>query len=273
MPTSRTLDRIWLFFASVKVTIVLLVLLAIVMSVGTYVETAYSNGAARVLVYRTWWFDGLVALLALNLIGCTLRRAPYKPHQAGWITTHIALLLIMAASVITHRFGLHGQMMIPEGDAANVYALEQIDRKTLEIVNGETRQLPFSLQLKKFDQLKYPGTEMTRMFRSRVDVWDPARTDTVHYDIVLNHPLVYDGYKISQASFVDLPDGRRATVLGIATDPGIILMYFGGGLLVLGMAGIFYLKPYLKRRFPPNAARPQAPQRETAASSPDASNI
>jgi hypothetical protein len=49
---------------------VLLILLAGVMGYGTYVETALSNGAARILVYKTWWFDTLLALVALNLIGC-----------------------------------------------------------------------------------------------------------------------------------------------------------------------------------------------------------
>jgi len=271
MPRSQLLDRVWLFFASVKLTIVLLVLLAAGMSVGTYIETEHSNAAARVLIYRTWWFDGLIALLALNLIGCTLRRAPYKPHQAGWITTHIALLLIMAASVITHRLGVHGQMVIAEGDSVGEFALEQIDRSTMELVSGASRQLPFSLYLRKFDQLLYPGTEMTRLFRSRVDVLDPARKDTMHYDIVLNHPLVYGKYKISQASFMQLPDGRTATVLGVAYDPGMFLMYIGGGLLVLGMAGIFFLKPYLKRKFPPKAARQKAPVRELTSTSPGGS--
>ena len=96
-----------------------------------------SNGAARILVYRTWWFDLLIGLLALNLIGCTLRRAPYKPHQAGWITTHIALLIIMAGSVVTHRFGMQGQMMIPEGEQSR----EFYPRRTRprEAGNGERR--------------------------------------------------------------------------------------------------------------------------------------
>jgi cytochrome c biogenesis protein ResB len=247
----RAIDRVWRFFASVKLTIVLLLVLAGAMAYGTFVETTMSNGAARLLVYRTWWFDGLIGLLALNLIGCTLRRAPYKPHQAGWITTHIALLILMAGSVMTHRMGMQGQMVIAEGDAENTFFLEQLDRGRMDIVSGEARQLPFEVRCVKFDQLFYPGTGMTRLFRSRVDVLDPARRDTVKHDIILNHPLVYGGYKISQSSFMDLPNGARATVLGVSYDPGIPLMYIGGGLLVLGMAGIFFLKPYLKRKFPP----------------------
>jgi hypothetical protein len=247
----RVIESVWRFFASVRLTIVLLVALGCAMAYGTYVETSLTNGAARLMVYRTWWFDLLIGLLALNLIGCTLRRAPYKPHQAGWITTHIALLILMAGSVITHRFGEQGQMIIPEGEAENTYFLEQLDRGKMDMVSGEPRQLPFSVRCIKFDQLMYPGTGMTRMFRTKVEVLDPARKDTIRHDIILNHPLVYGGYKVSQSSWMSLPNGGLATVLGVAYDPGIPLMYIGGGLLVLGMAGIFFVKPYLKRKFPP----------------------
>jgi cytochrome c biogenesis protein ResB len=73
----KILDRIWLFFSSVKLTIVLLLLFGIAMGYGTWIETVYSNGAARFSSIRTWWFDVMTITLALNLIGCTLRRAPY----------------------------------------------------------------------------------------------------------------------------------------------------------------------------------------------------
>lgn len=248
---SRVIERVWIIFASVKLTIVLLAAMAAAMAYGTYVETTLSNGAARILVYRAWWFDTLIALLALNLIGCTLRRAPYRPHQAGWITTHIALLILMVGAVITHRFGMQGQMIVAEGESETVFHLEQLDRANLTMINGEPRELPFAVKCLSFEQVMYPGSGMTRMFRSQVQVLDPARTDTLHHDIVLNHPLVHRGYKISQASWVDLPDGTQATILGVAYDPGIPLMYAGGALLVLGMAGIFFVKPYLKRKFPP----------------------
>jgi len=187
----------------------------------------------------------------MNLIGCTLRRAPYKAHQAGWITTHIALLIIMAGSVITHRFGVHGQMVVPEGEANNVYFLEELDRENLEMINGEPRTLPFSVHAIAFDQILYPGISTTRMFRTQALAWEPGERDTVKWDIVLNHPLVMKGYKVSQSSWIELGGGRQATVLGVAYDPGIPLMYIGSILLVVGMIGIFFVKPYLKKKFPP----------------------
>ncbi|MBU0508646.1 cytochrome c biogenesis protein ResB [bacterium] len=250
----RILDRIWQFFASVRLTIVLLLLLAVAMGYGTWIENTHSNGAARILVYNAWWFDSLIGLLALNLIGCTLRRAPFKPHQAGWIVTHIALLLIMTGAVVTHRAGIQGRLVIPEGETVSVFYEEELDRESLETISGRPLQLPFELHLTSFDQLYYPGSGQTRMFRSRVEVRDSLRGEVFLHDIVLNHPLVYDDFKISQSSFFELPNGRTATVLGVSYDPGILLLYTGGGLLVLGMIGIFFVKPYLKRRFPAKLA-------------------
>ncbi len=252
---SRAIDKTWLFFSSVKLLIGLLVALGAAMAYGTYVETLLSNGAARIIVYRTWWFDVLIGLTALNLIGCTLRRAPYKPHQAGWITTHIALLILMAGSVVTHRFGMQGQMAVPEGEASNVFYLETLDREKLEMVNGEPRQLPFMVYCKSFEQILYPGISTTRMFRSKVLAWEPGKRDTVAHDVVLNHPLVMDGFKVSQSSWIEMDDGRQATILGVAYDPGIPFMYAGSILLVVGMIGIFFVKPYLKTKFPPKAVQ------------------
>ena len=249
----KIIEKVWLFFSTVKLTIVLLILLVGAMSYGAYVETMLSNGAARILIYRTWWFDALIGLLAMNLIGCTLRRAPYKAHQAGWITTHIALLILMAGSVVTHRFGFHGQMIVREGEANNVFFLEQLDREQLEMINGDPRQLPFMVYCQSFDQILYPGISTTRIFRSHVFAWEPGSQDTVTHDVILNHPLVMGGYTISQSSWIDLENGRQATVLGVAYDPGIPFMYVGSILLVVGMIGIFFLKPYLKKKFPPKS--------------------
>ncbi len=243
-------EKVWLFFSSVKLTIVLLILLAAAMSYGTYIETVMSNGAARIVIYRSWWFDSLIVLLAMNLIGCTLRRAPYKPHQAFWLSTHVALLIIMAGSIVTHRFGVQGQMMVPEGGVESVYHEETLDRENLNMVLGNQRRLPFDVHCDDFAQILYPGSAQTRIFRSKVWVVKEDG-DTVRWDVTLNHPLVHEGFKISQASWVDLPDGSQATILGVSYDPGIPLMYVGGTLLVLSMAGIFFVKPWLKRKFPP----------------------
>jgi cytochrome c biogenesis protein ResB len=226
------------------------------MGYGTLVETFLSNGAARLVVYRTWWFDSLTILLALNLIGCTLRRAPYRPHQIPWLLTHVALLLIMAGSLITHRFGVQGQMVIIEGETENVFSAEELDPQQLDTILGQRYRLPFNVHAVEFSQVLYPGSGMTRLFKTHVIVTDEDLEAPVEHDVILNNPFAYKGYKISQSSWIDLEDGKQATVLGVSYDPGIPYLYVGGSLLVLSMFGIFFAKPWLKQKFPPPPNQP-----------------
>jgi cytochrome c biogenesis protein ResB len=235
----------------------LLVVMGIAMGYGTMVETHLSNGAARLVVYRTWWFDGLTVLLALNLIGCTLRRAPYRPHQIFWLLTHISLLLIMAGMMVTHRFGLQGQMVIVEGETEDTFAAEELDPDALDMVMGQRYRLPFSVHAVDFQQVLYPGSGMTRLFKTHVVVTDEKVPTTMEHDVILNDPFAYKGYKISQASWIDLEDGKQATVLGVSYDPGIPYLYAGGSLLVLSMFGIFFVKPWLKKKYPPPPKQPR----------------
>ena len=84
--------HVWKFFASVRLAIFLLTVLALTSVIGTiipqhqpaafYVER-YSPGLAAFFqaldipsMYGSWWFVGLLALLAANLIVCSFDRLP-----------------------------------------------------------------------------------------------------------------------------------------------------------------------------------------------------
>nr|HID58724.1 cytochrome c biogenesis protein ResB [Desulfobacterales bacterium] len=82
--------RVWHFFASIKLTLVLLIVLAITSIIGTvipqnkapfqYVQN-YGKDLFRLFelldlfdIYHSWWFRLLILLLATNLIVCSLNR-------------------------------------------------------------------------------------------------------------------------------------------------------------------------------------------------------
>lgn len=90
--TVTVFDRIWDFFASVRLSVVVLVLLALTSIIGTlipqnqpamYYHQNYSEFFIRLLdlfhlfdMYHSWWFRFLVLVLAMNLTICSLERLP-----------------------------------------------------------------------------------------------------------------------------------------------------------------------------------------------------
>ena len=88
-------NRIWKFFASVKLSVVLLLALAATSVIGTvipqnaapamyiqnYGETLYTlfNALDFFDMYHAWWFRLLLALLTINIIVCSINRL-----QATW---------------------------------------------------------------------------------------------------------------------------------------------------------------------------------------------
>lgn len=86
------LEKVWDFFVSIKLTVFLLIILALASIIGTIipqnVTTAqylkiYTHSTYRIFtaldlldLYHSWWFLALLILLSLNLIACSSRRFP-----------------------------------------------------------------------------------------------------------------------------------------------------------------------------------------------------
>jgi cytochrome c biogenesis protein len=84
------LTRIWRFFASVKLTVALLLTLAITSIIGTVIPqnespaayiNAYGENIYKIFsflnffdMYRSWWFQLLIILLTVNIVVCSLER-------------------------------------------------------------------------------------------------------------------------------------------------------------------------------------------------------
>ncbi len=85
-------EKIWKFFSSVRLAVVLLIILAVVSVIGTVIQQnqapedylrEYSQGTVQLFetlgffdLYHTWWFVLLLMLFTANLTICTLDRFP-----------------------------------------------------------------------------------------------------------------------------------------------------------------------------------------------------
>lgn len=94
------LDEVWGFFSSVRLTIVILIILALTSIIGTIIEQQaepannikliaklFGDSSAPSLynifvklgfmdMYHSWWFTSILLLFSINLIVCTLERFP-----------------------------------------------------------------------------------------------------------------------------------------------------------------------------------------------------
>ncbi|MHB9096455.1 MAG: cytochrome c biogenesis protein ResB [Syntrophales bacterium] len=87
------MDAIWDFFTSLKLVIILLLVLSVLSVAGTIIEqnkplqeyyrffkpetVELFSKLGLLDMYHSWWFTSCLALLALNIIACTMERYPF----------------------------------------------------------------------------------------------------------------------------------------------------------------------------------------------------
>ncbi len=131
--------------------------------------------------------------------------------------------------------------------------------------------LDFGVQLEKFDAPKYEGTDMDAGYESYVKIKNAKNGEEFSHKIWMNHPLTYQGYRISQASF-DRPqsaEGAYRSTLQVLKDPGWSLKLIGSLLIVLGIIIMFYIKPYFKGLQQERARRAAAGARSSSPKAPE----
>ena len=83
---------------------------------GTFFESWYGTKAVQEWVYQSPWFCVLLAFLGTNILCAALIRYPWKRRQTGFVITHAGLLIVLAGSWISLKFGDEGQVAMLEGD-------------------------------------------------------------------------------------------------------------------------------------------------------------
>lgn len=148
--------------ASLKLAVFIIVAIAVLTAIGTFVEAKYDAFAAKKLVYDTPWMFGIMVLLAINLIAVMMDRWPWKRRHAAFVCAHIGIIILMLGQWVTSNFGLDGSLRIGIGESGRYVQVHQTDltvyssfdgdrySKTLEqevdfFMNPPTKEKPFSI--------------------------------------------------------------------------------------------------------------------------------
>ena len=98
---------------------VLFVLFAIAMAVATFIENDFGSAAAYSLVYDTRWFELILFLLVVNLLGQIIVHKLYNKSKLTVFFFHVAFIIMIVGAGITRYFGYEGSIHIREGNEEN----------------------------------------------------------------------------------------------------------------------------------------------------------
>src|SRR5690606_17299569 len=99
--------KAFLFFASLKLAVVIVLSLATIAAVGTFVEAKYNDAVmAKVVVYQSFWMYLIMGLLVINLVCSAVDRIPWKKRHIPFLLAHIGIIILIVGSYVTQRIGL-----------------------------------------------------------------------------------------------------------------------------------------------------------------------
>lgn len=105
--------------ASLKLAIFVLLSLVGALAAGTILESEYDIPTAQYFVYRAVWFHLLLGLLGANIFCVAMSRLPWKLRHIPFLLAHLGILVLLAGSWITERFGIDGNLRVTEGEVAS----------------------------------------------------------------------------------------------------------------------------------------------------------
>lgn len=114
-------------FASLKLAVTIIISLGLLTAIGTFVEAKYDAYAAKKLVYDTWIMYGIMGALVVNLVGVMLDRLPWKKRHVAFVLAHIGIIVLLAGSYLTFKYGLDGSMRIGIGDSNSLVQTAETD--------------------------------------------------------------------------------------------------------------------------------------------------
>lgn len=207
-----------------KVSLAIWIITIITLIISTLVKTPF---------YDKWWFVTLLFVFAASLVYNIFKTKMWQQMPVFGI--HASILIILLGGFLTFTTSQNGSMHLTENEPVNTF------------LDGEKQiQMPFFVNLKKFDVVYYPGTMSHADYVSYVEISDNG--DILKEDkISMNNILKYNSFRFFNEDF---DEDLKGCTLSVQHDPwGILVTYIGYILLSISMIIIFF-KNIIKKRVP-----------------------
>jgi cytochrome c-type biogenesis protein CcsB len=116
---------------------ILFVVFAMAMAIATFIENDLGSAAAYGMVYNTKWFELILFLLALNLVGQIINLKLLRKEKLTVALFHLSFILMILGAGITRYFGWEGSIHIRDGETQNTcYSTEKYMGFSVKDKNG-----------------------------------------------------------------------------------------------------------------------------------------
>lgn len=117
---------------------ILFIVFAVAMALATFLENDFGSPAAYRMVYATKWFELILLLLAVNLVGQMISFRLYRREKVPGFLFHLSFLVMLLGAAITRYAGWEGSMHIREGQEQNTcFSAEKYIGYTFKSSAGE----------------------------------------------------------------------------------------------------------------------------------------
>ncbi|MFT4662571.1 MAG: cytochrome c-type biogenesis protein CcsB [Patiriisocius sp.] len=150
-----------------KLMVILLLVFTFAIGIATFIENDYGTEASKKVIFNAHWFELVIFLLGLNLIGNIFKYKLYRKEKWTVFMFHTSWILIVIGAGVTRYYGYEGSMHIREGEASHrmvsqrTFVQFQIDDKVKQLVIDKPI-LTNKLYNSKFDyNLDFEGKEVS----------------------------------------------------------------------------------------------------------------
>jgi len=135
-------------FFSMFTSVILLVIFGASIAIATFIENSSGTEYARQVVYNAKWFEVLLFVLIINLLGSAVRYQLFKKRKFSVLLFHLAFICILTGAAVTRYFGSEGVMHIRQGETSNEISSDKNSVRVVAEYKGErvekTKEASFS---------------------------------------------------------------------------------------------------------------------------------
>ncbi|WP_042503892.1 cytochrome c biogenesis protein [Algibacter lectus] len=131
------MQKLYKFFSSSRLALLLLLTFAVSMAVATFVENDYGTKTAWIIIYDSWWFEMVMVGLAFSFIANIFKYNLLKKEKWAILLFHLSFIVIILGAGITRYTSYGGVMRIREGQSSNV-VISDTNFLSVTITDGKT---------------------------------------------------------------------------------------------------------------------------------------